>query len=192
MNSIGLYGGTFDPIHLGHLITAQFVLEIRNLSKIIFMPAYVSPLKVDYLSSSSNDRANMVEMAIKDNQHFKLSMYEIEKQKVSYTYETLIHLKKEYDNIELIIGYDNYLVFDKWKNSEEIFQLAKIVVLNRKVVDLNPEMMDDRFIFVNNPIVEINSTEIRERKKSNKSIDYLIHPDVNKYIGKEGLYTGEK
>lgn len=192
MNSIGLYGGTFDPIHIGHLITAQYVLEIRDLSKIVFMPAYVSPLKVDHLSSSSEDRAKMVEIAIRNSKHFELSFYEIENQKISYTIETLLHLKKRYNNIELIIGYDNYLVFDKWKNSKEILQLAKVVVLNRKVETSNLKTLDDRFIFINNPFIEINSTEIRERKKSNKPIDFFIHPNVNEYIVQHKLYSGIK
>jgi len=192
MNSIGLFGGTFDPIHIGHLITAQSVLEIRNLSKIIFIPAYASPLKVDFLSASSEDRANLVEIAIKDNNSFELSMYEIENQKVSYTIETLKHFKKIYDKLELIIGYDNFLVFDKWKNSDQILQLANVVVLNRKVDNSDIQNIDSRFIFVDNPLIEINSTEIRGRVKRDMNFEFLVPPKVKDYIIQRKLYTGGK
>lgn len=192
MNSIGLFGGTFDPIHTGHLITAQSVLELRNLSKIIFMPAYVSPLKVTYHSASSEDRANMVELVIKDNPRYDLSKYEIEKQNISYTIDTLNFLIKKYDNIELIIGYDNFLIFNKWRSSELILQLAKVIVLGRKINNINQKKLDERFIFVDSPMIEINSTEIRERVRNNLSIDFLVHPKIKNYIIEKKLYIGDR
>ena len=192
MKPVGLFGGTFDPIHIGHLITSQSVFEIRRLKKIIFMPAYVSPLKVDYLSASSEDRTKMVELAIKDYPYFELSRYEIEKHKISYTIDTLINLKKRYDEIELIIGYDNYLVFDKWKKSDEILKLAKVIVLRRRVINYENVTHDDRFIFVDNPIIQITSTEIRERVRKNMPIDFFVHPKVKEYIKEKNLYSGSR
>ena len=190
MNSIGLFGGTFDPIHIGHLITAQSVLELRNLSKIIFMPAFVSPLKIDYHSASSEDRAKMVELAIKDYPYFELSRYEIEKHRISYTIETLEYFRKRYENIELIIGYDNYVIFNKWKSSDLILQLAKVIVLNRTVNNLKPPTFDERFTFVDSPTIEVNSTEIRERVRKNMSIDFFVQPTTKDYITQKKLFTG--
>ena len=192
MTSIGLFGGTFDPIHIGHLITAQSVLELRNLSKIIFMPTFVSPLKVDYHSASSEDRAKMVEIAIKNYPHFELSKYEIEKHKISYTIDTLDYLRKTYDNIELIIGYDNFLIFNKWKSAELIFKLAKVIVLSRNIKNMEPDYFDEKFIFVDNPTIEVNSTEIRERIRKNMSIDFLVRPKTKEYIVKKKLYNGDR
>lgn len=190
MNSIGLFGGTFDPIHIGHLITAQSVLELRHLSKIIFMPTFVSPLKIDYHSASSADRAKMVELAIESYPYFELSRYEIEKHKISYTIDTLEYLKKKYANIELIIGYDNYVIFNKWKSSDLILQLAKVIVLNRNVKNIEPNNFDERFIFVDSPTIEVNSTEIRERVRKNMSIDFLVQPTTKDYIAQKKLFTG--
>jgi len=192
MKPVGLFGGTFDPIHIGHLITAQSVFEIRRLQKIIFMPAYVSPLKIDYLSASSEDRTKMVELAIKNYPYFELSRYEIEKHKISYTIDTLKNLKKRYDKVELIIGYDNYLVFNKWKQADEILQLAKVVVLNRRVDKTGKDEHDERFIFIDNPIIQIASTEIRDRVRKNMPIDFFVHPKVKEYIEKKNLYLGSR
>lgn len=192
MRAVGLFGGTFDPIHIGHLITAQSVLEIRNLSKILFMPAFVSPLKVDYISASSEDRTKMVELAIKDNPNFELDKYEIDKARISFTIDTLKYLKQKYSAIELIIGYDNFLVFDKWKEANEILELVKIVVLKRRVDDYNQSKTDDRFIFVDNPTIDLNSTEIRERIRNSKNIEFLLPPLVSEYISHNNLYTGDR
>lgn len=190
MNSIGLFGGTFDPIHVGHLITAQSVLELRHLSKIIFMPAFVSPLKVDYHSASSEDRAKMVVLAIENYPYFEISRYEIEKHKISYTIDTLEHLREKYDNIELIIGYDNYVIFNKWKSSDLILKLAKVIVLNRNVKNFKPNNVDERFIFVDSPTIEVNSTEIRERVRKNMSIDFFVRKTTKDYIAQKKLFTG--
>ncbi|MEN8192574.1 MAG: nicotinate-nucleotide adenylyltransferase [Bacteroidota bacterium] len=189
MNPVGLFGGTFDPIHIGHLITAQSVLEMRNLSKIIFMPTFVSPLKVDYHSASSEDRAKMVELAIKDYPNFELSRYEIEMRRISYTVDTLKYLKKSNKHLELIIGYDNFLLFNKWKNPDQILDMAKIIVLNRKVKGSKDIVNDERFIFLDNPTIEINSTEIRNRVENNMSIEFLVLPKIKEYIIKHNLYS---
>ena len=192
MRAVGLFGGTFDPIHIGHLITAQSVLEIRNLSKILFMPAFVSPLKVDYISASSEDRTKMVELAIKDNPNFELDKYEINKARISFTIDTLKDLKKKYSAIELIIGYDNFLVFDKWKKSDEILELAKVVVLQRRVEEYTLSKSDNRFVFVDNPTIDLNSTDIRERIRKKMNVEFLLPPLVKEYINHNNLYTGDR
>ena len=94
-NKIGIFGGTFDPIHYGHLITAQYVLEKRDLEKIFFIPCYVSPHKTNLVSSESEHRLNMVKLAISNIPFFDYSDYEIKSEGISYTYNTLLHLSEK-------------------------------------------------------------------------------------------------
>jgi nicotinate-nucleotide adenylyltransferase len=190
MRPVGIFGGTFDPIHTGHLLTASVVKEIRNLGKIIFIPAFVSPHKTDQNHSESKDRLEMVRLAIKDIPGFEVSDIEIVKQKVSYTIDTLRELKMIYPDIELIIGYDNLRVFDKWKDPDEIFKLVKVVVLNRQSANNNTEknVFLKKAVFVNTPVIEISSTEIRRRVRNNSPVDFFVPQPVKEYIIKHKLY----
>jgi nicotinate-nucleotide adenylyltransferase len=187
---IGLYGGTFDPIHLGHLITATYIKEIRNLDNIVFVPCHISPLRQKEKRSSSSNRLEMVKLAISGIPYFSLSDWEINRQEVSYTIETIKEFKKSYDDIELIIGYDNLLVFDKWKNPDEIFELVKVIVLNRKVDNEEAKSVySQKAIFIETPIIEISGTEIRNRVVNNLNIDFLVPQIVKEYIYKNKLYN---
>ena len=134
MSRIGVLGGTFDPIHLGHLITAQAVREIRNLDKIIFIPAYISPHKLDAKAISSEHRLQMVKLAIQNIPYFECSNIELEKEGISYTIDTLKILKQQYSQIDLIIGYDNIINFSTWKNPDEIIELVNLVVLIENIM----------------------------------------------------------
>ncbi len=187
--AIGIYGGTFDPIHLGHLITAQYVYELRNLEKIFFVPCNVSPFKIGANTTPSNDRLNMVKLATDGIPYFEISDYEIKKSGVSYTVNTLKYFKEKFENIELIIGYDNLLQFENWKEPDEIIKLAKLVVLNRRT---NEKEKENRFFkfaeFVTTPFIDISSSEIRERIKKNLPIDFLVPEKVKDYILTKGLY----
>ncbi len=186
----GIYGGTFDPVHNGHLITAMAVKEIRNLDKIIFIPSYIAPHKIGKHRSPSAHRIEMIRIAIEGIPFFDYSSYEIEKKGVSYTIDTLNYLKKDYDQIELIIGYDNLLEFKTWKDPDEILKLVKLVVLNRKVPSEPDEK--DRFYdaaeIINTPAIDINATEIRNRVRENKPINFLVPEAVMEYIYRFNLY----
>ena len=186
----GIYGGTFDPIHNGHLITAMAVKELRNLDKIIFIPSYTAPHKIGVERSSSAHRIEMIKGAIKGIPFFDYSTFEIDKKGVSYTIDTLRQLKNEYDSIELIIGYDNLLDFKNWKEPDEIFTLVKVVALQRKVISEPVEK--DRFYYaaelINTPAIDINATEIRKRVRENKPINFLVPESVMEYIYKKNLY----
>lgn len=187
---VGIYGGTFDPIHFGHLITAQSILEKRNLEKIIFIPAYISPLKTEVKYAAPEHRLNMLKLAIDENKNFIVNNLELERKNISYTIDTLIELKKSFNNIELIIGYDNLLVFHKWYKPEKILELCKLVVLHREV-DKIPEKKNqfyDKAVILDTPTIEISSTEIRNRVSNNLPIDYLVPLKVKEYIYKNGLY----
>lgn len=188
--AVGIYGGTFDPVHVGHIITAQRVLEKRNLEKIIFIPAYISPLKTDKKYAPPEHRFKMLELALEDNENFITSDIELKRKNVSYTIDTLKELKKTYDEIELIIGYDNLLVFHKWHKPDEILELCKLVVLHRKV-DIEPKEKNiyfDKAEILDTPTIEISSTEIRERIEKNLPIDFLVPLKVKEYIYTNGLY----
>lgn len=193
MSKIGIFGGTFDPIHNGHLITAQSVKEIRNLEKIIFIPAFISPHKQDADPSRAKHRLNMLELAIKDIPFFESSDFEIKQHTISYTIDTLREFKKYYDEIDLIIGYDNIFQFHTWKEPDEIFKLANVVVLKRK--SSHPIDYIDKYVesahFVETRGIEISATDIRNRVGNGMPIYYLVPEKVLDYIFKNNLYKEE-
>lgn len=191
MSKVGIFGGTFDPIHLGHLITAQSVKEIRNLDKIIFIPAYISPHKTNAKPSSPEDRLNMIKIAVNNIPFFEYSDIEVNKGGISYTVDTLRELKKYYDKIEFIIGYDNIFTFHTWKDPDEIFKLADVIVLKRK--SSHPPQFEDKYyhqaVFVQTRGIEISATDIRERVRRGMPINFLVPPKVLEYIYNHKLYT---
>jgi nicotinate-nucleotide adenylyltransferase len=185
----GILGGTFDPVHNGHLITAQYVLEKRNLDKIIFIPCNISPHKTDLLSSSAEHRLNMVKLAINNIPYFDYSDYELNAEGVSYTYNTLLYLSEKYESLELIIGYDNLLVFEKWYQPDEIIRLASLVVMKRKTdIEEKRNRYFEKAVLLDTPTIEISSTDIRERVRNNLPVDFLVPESVKKYIYETNLY----
>ncbi len=190
MKSIGILGGTFNPIHLGHLITAQILLEKRNLEKIIFIPCNISPHKIEKEQVEPFHRLKMVQLAIEKNKKFTCDDYEIKKGDISYTLNTLEYLNKKFDNLELIIGYDNLLTFDKWHKPNDILKIAKLIVMERTIEKgVNPNhKYFDKAIFVKTPTIEISSTQIRERIRKNLSVDFMLPQNVTEYIKQNNLY----
>lgn len=188
--AVGLFGGTFNPVHFGHLITSQRVKEMRKLDKIILMPCNISPFKVKASDLLDGDtRIKMLELAIGNNAGYEISDLELTKGGVSYTYDTIMELKKKHDELELIIGFDNLIDFDKWYRADEIVKEAKLVVLTRKAD--HPDKRNRFFeqaIFVDSPTVEISSTEIRDRIRAGLSIDYLVPRLVVEFIKQEKIY----
>ena len=190
MSKVGIFGGTFDPIHNGHLITAQSVREIRDLDKIIFIPSFISPHKADVNSASPEHRMNMLKLAVEGVDFFEVSDYEVKKEGISYTIDTLKEFKKNYDELEFIIGYDNIFKFHTWKDPDEIMKLAKILVLKRK--SSSPHPFEDKYveqaIFVQTRGIEISATDIRERVKKGMPIHFLVPEKVKEYIYSFNLY----
>ena len=188
---IGLLGGTFDPIHNGHLITARVVLEIRGYDKIILFPCSISPHKQGVKTADNFDRLNMVRAAIENDNNFEVSDYELMLGGVSYTIDTLKHFKDNYNEIELIIGYDNLAKFDTWKDYQEILKLTNLVVMKRSSDNLKVEnkIVLEKAIIVDTPTIEISSSGIRERIKNNLPIDNLVPESVQKYIYNNGIYS---
>jgi nicotinate-nucleotide adenylyltransferase len=190
MSKVGIFGGTFDPIHHGHLITAQSVREIRHLDKIIFIPSFISPHKADLKSASPEHRMNMLKLAVEGVDFFEVSDYEIKKEGISYTIDTLKEFKKIYDKLEFIMGYDNIFKFHNWKEPDGIMGLTKVIVLERK--SSKPHPFDDKYveqaIFVETRGIEISATDIRERVKQGMPIHYLVPRKVKEYIYSFNLY----
>ena len=190
MSKVGILGGTFDPIHAGHLITAQSVKEIRSLDKIIFVPAFISPHKTDIRTAGAEHRLNMLKLAIQGIEYYEWSDIEIKAESVSYTVETLKYFKNKFEHLELIIGYDNLIKFDTWKEPDEIIKLAALVVMKRNNTE-EPKVKNKYFesaVFVDSPVVEISSSVIRERISNNLPVDFLVPLKVNKYIKETNLY----
>lgn len=195
MKKIGIIGGTFDPIHIAHLILAESARENLGLDKVYFVPAYISPFKQNNKPTfSPTQRLEMVKLAIEDNPYFSLLDIEITKQKVSYTYETIEYIKYELhpnDSLFFIIGMDNLKDFHKWKNPQRILELSMLAV-GRRPVEINIQKVLEnlqkhninisRIVFFESPNIEISSEKIRQLLASKRSIRYLVPEKVYKYI----------
>lgn len=197
---IGILGGTFDPIHIGHLIMADQVLDILKLDKILFIPTGRPPHKDGDEVSSPIDRINMVNLAIESNHRFESSDIEIKQNKLSYTIDTIRQLKKIYpeDEFYFIVGGDSLLSLDRWKNYKELISETNIAVVNRvtsseskikeKIKYFN-EKLGGKIGLVTCPVIDISSTGIRKRILEARTISYLVPDSVEKYIADKNLYV---
>ena len=195
--SIALYGGSFDPIHIGHLITAENALETYNLEKIIFIPSYITPLKGRELEASDKNRFEMTKLSTKDNFKFEVSDYEISNEGVSYSYHTVKYFSELYKNekIYFIIGTDRAKDLKKWYNISELSKLVTFIFVARDEEDLFKIVEgDDTFYksisyeIMKSPIIEISSSLIRDNLKNKKSIKYMITNECRSYIEELSLY----
>jgi nicotinate-nucleotide adenylyltransferase len=190
--SIGIFGGTFDPVHTAHLLLAESAREELALDALIFMPANIPPHKIDGRAITPADcRVEMLRIAIADNPCFSLSTYEIDCRGVSYTVETLKWLRAERPGAELtlLIGGDAARDFGTWRQPEEIARLARLAVWERPGIPLPPEVLPGvGYHTLSAPLVEISSTDIRERVARGRSIRYRTPRPVIDYINQHGLY----
>lgn len=195
--SIALYGGSFDPIHIGHLITAENALETYNLEKVIFIPSYITPLKGRELEASDKNRFEMTKLSTKDNFKFEVSDYEISNEGVSYSYHTVKYFSELYKNkkIYFIIGTDRAKDLKKWYNISELSKLVTFIFVARDEEDLYKIVEgDDTFYksisyeIMKSPIIEISSSLIRNNIKNKKSIKYMITNECKTYIEELSLY----
>ncbi|MCD6093245.1 MAG: nicotinate-nucleotide adenylyltransferase [Candidatus Omnitrophica bacterium] len=182
---IGILGGAFDPIHLGHLLLAEKAREKLSLAKVIFIPCFISPFKKEIVSSSQ--RYKMVCLAISDNPFFVVSKLEIKRKGVSYSIDTVRELKKRYprDEFFFILGSDSWGQFSSWKDSDELLKLIRFAVMERKGFSLRE---NGSILRISGEVLPISSSQIRERVKQNKSIRYLVPERVRRYILRKGLY----
>lgn len=184
---IGILGGTFDPVHNGHLYLAGEVSRKLKLSKIIFIPTYLPPHKQGAGIATARHRCNMLRLATRKRKRFQLSGIEIKRKGRSYSVQTLRQLKKRYgvrQELYFITGSDSLRY--RWKNLSEILRLCKFIVVKRPGFSMRDAL--SHFITIDIKAMDIASTDIRKRVKRGCSIDKLVPRKVASYIKKHGLY----
>jgi nicotinate-nucleotide adenylyltransferase len=190
MQRLGVLGGTFDPIHTGHVLLAQFARERLGLDQVLFVPAADPPHK-GQCAAPAEDRWAMVELAIEGFPSFAASRLELERPGKSYTIDTLRHLRQVHPEarLYLIIGADNVAPFSTWHNPRGILELCTVVAGTR----LSPREETDpklerALVQIDTPVVQISSTQVRQRLSQGLPIRYLVPEKVEEYLRRRGLY----
>jgi len=196
---IGIMGGTFDPIHLGHLATAEAVRELFTLDEILFIPAARPPHKLGRKVTDENHRLAMTQLATRSNKFFKVSDMELKRTGLSYTLDTIDELHKTFGSateLFFIIGADSLADLSKWHEAKKLVEKCHFIATTRQGVDIDFSAVRNYFGTaaikhihrVTTPGLEISSTDLRERIKSGRSIKYLVPEAVEEYILRKGLY----
>ena len=200
---IGIMGGTFNPIHFGHLILAETSYHQFDLDQVLIMPTKNTYYKRMNHLVSEEDRTRMVQLAIEGNDHFRLSLEEINREGTTYTVETLRNLTAIHKNVEyyFIMGADSLYHMETWKDVEEILSMAVIVVAGRgsegsgsslnSQIEYMENKYDARILKLSSPVMEISSNDIRRRIREGESIRYLLPDSVRNYILDHGIYRTE-
>ena len=200
MSKIGIFGGTFNPIHLGHIRLGQLVLDEIKLDKILFIPDNTPPHKSNKELASGTYRLEMINISLKDHKNMESSDIELKREGKSYTYETLLELKKQNPNDELFLltGADMFLTLDKWREPETIFETANIIGVPR--VDSDFEKMEEYaenvikpmgakvFMLSQTVFDTASSTYVRDNIDDYQKIRDMITPEVYGYITEKNLY----
>ncbi|GMK48473.1 MULTISPECIES: nicotinate-nucleotide adenylyltransferase [Paenibacillus] len=194
MSKIGIMGGTFDPVHTGHLIAAEAARDGCGLDEVWFIPTYQPPLKDNEPGASSKLRLQMVQEALGGNPAFKVLDIELERGGMSYSIDTVLELKRRYPDkaFSYIIGSDRINDLPKWHRIEELAELITFIGLEREgtavKLDELPEFLRRRVTMADMPPIGISSTEIRSRVHAGRSIAYLVPDTVHQFIKGRGLY----
>ncbi len=190
--NIGVFGGTFDPPHIGHLIIADHVRLQIGLDAVLFVPSAISPHKRERRLSDPRHRLEMLALAVRGNGQFVVSDLEVERGGVSYTIDTLRYLSREKpeNSLSLLIGTDNLPDFPQWKEPEEILRMARLVAMERPGFPREsiPSDLRERVLFCAVPQIGVASRFIRERVQKGGSIRYLVPDPVERYIREHHLY----
>ncbi|MFC1517365.1 nicotinate-nucleotide adenylyltransferase [Candidatus Margulisiibacteriota bacterium] len=197
MEKVGLLGGTFDPIHNGHIKIAQTVQQKFNLAKIIFIPSKIPPHRAKQMANDEQ-RLKMLELAVKDHPGFEISTIELERDAVSYTLETLKKLKNEGQEFYFLLGADAMEILPTWREPEKVLELASFIVVSRPGYDfkkikefLNKEPFvkhKNKVQFFQMDSLDISASDIRQAISENKDVSGLVPDKVLKYIQEEQLY----
>ena len=189
---IGVFGGTFDPPHVGHLLLASDAREALSLDRLIFIPAGAQPLKVNTPPvASAQDRLEMVRLAVADDAIYAVDDAEINRKGLSYTVDTLEHLSVRYPaaKLFLLLGEDSLGSFDQWRDPQRIRELASLAVMRRDgAAGAGVQPVPSGVLEVSARRVDVSSTEIRERLRSGKSIKGFVPESVERFIEARGLY----
>ena len=196
MKRIGIFGGTFDPVHNGHLIMAENVKDQMHLDEVMFIPSRIPPLKNSAAITGSEHRLNMLKLAIEGNDNFIINDIELKMpgEEPNYTVNTLLKLRESYSNDQvkfyLVIGMDQLINLHKWKDPGKLFALTEVVIINRPgyLIQQVENEYARRGIFVPVPNIDISATDVRYRIKEKRSIKYLVPAKVEDYIYENELY----
>lgn len=203
IRTLGILGGTFDPVHYGHLTAAECARCEFALDKVIFMLSAQPPHKKLQKISSSEQRLDMLKKAVADNQAFEISTLEMEREGYSYTVDTIEYYLDTYPgvNIYFILGIDALLLINTWKDVDRLAGLCQFIAISRPGFVLNrgddhfidvPEVLWDNLHILEMPGNLVSSSEIRNRVENGKTIRYLVPPAVEQYIGAKGLYRSKE
>jgi len=190
VKKIGIFGGSFDPAHNGHIKLALLAQKQFNLNDVIFVPAKLAPHKQESFAAVK-DRLAMLKLALKPYKNLKISSFELNQKSTTYTYQTVAHFKKLFASKELffLLGVDSLSELVTWKNPEEIVSQCHILAAKRGNLNFNiPAFAKDSVSFLSRTMPNISSTQIRDKVKENKSIKTLVPPKVASYIKKNKIY----
>ncbi len=204
MAHIGLFGGSFNPIHTGHLILTEIARSEANLDRILFVPAKKPPHKLMQRLADARDRLRMAELAIAENEFFEISEIELHRSGPSYTLLTVRELRKQLepeDTLSLVVGADSVHEMPEWWHARELVHEVPIIALRRpgyplQKLDRVKAEFGEKAVeqikkqMVETPLLQISSTEIRERIRAGKTIRYMVPEKVREYILETRLYTG--
>ncbi len=195
---MGVMGGTFDPIHHGHLVAAEEARAQLDLEQVIFVPAGMPPHKLDHPISSAEHRLRMVEMAIADNPHFTVSRVDIDRFGPCYTVDTIALLHDEWGpnaEIHFIMGTDSLADILTWHQPERLIRLCRLAVVRRPDYEVDLAELDRllpgvaaRVYLLDMPLLEISSTDLQRRVRAEQPIKYQVPPAVEAYIYEHRLY----
>jgi len=196
---IGVFGGSFNPVHSGHLLLAEYIREEFKLDKIVFIPAKKPPHKVDSDLATAQHRYNMVQIAISNNPFFEVSDTELNREGLSYTADTLVEMREENPDKKFffICGADSIINLSTWHNVNEIFKFADVIAAGRaeasdiefqNMIQWYQEQYNAKIFCSGAPLIEISSTGVRNRIKEGKSIRYMVPEMVYNYIQLHRLY----
>jgi len=183
VSSVGIFGGTFDPVHVGHLAIANAALDELGLARVYFVPARRSPLKQDGPIAGPKDRLAMLTAATAGDPRFRVSGIELDRKGPSFTVDTLEALRGE-GELFLILGSDAYADFERWREPARIRTLATIVLAARPGAPNAPSGVR----MLDSPLMDISSRELRARAARGRSLRYLVPDEVLRYIEEHGLY----
>lgn len=190
-SGIGLFGGTFDPIHLGHLIVAEWLSEVLQVKRTFFIPTKIHPFNKRVNISAEKIRLEMLDLALKDYPRFEISKYELENESISYAVDTIkfFQQKNPDEKLYYFIGRDNLDAFLEWKDPMEILKMCYLVVYNRgRGYEKNDLLDHSKVISVDSPLIEISSSHVRKRIKQKMPFKSLVPHQVFDYIIQKKLY----
>lgn len=192
MKRIGILGGTFNPIHIGHLMIAQMVLEKLGLDKVIFVPSCLPPHKSGLNLIDARHRLRMAHLGVRGNRHFEVSSFEIVKGGKSYSVDTVRYFRRRYPGVKLffIIGSDHIAKLHTWKNIQEVVKIVSFIAVYRPGFKTIRSRIRVKSIII--PGVHTSSSDIRRRLVAGKTVKHLIPENVLRYIRKHKLYRLNK